>query len=82
MQRFTKLTLGASSSVLALLATMTSSPALAQAPLPVGGTVASGQAQIGARGRHPIDQPVERQGHHQLAKLRCRRRAWRDLQPA
>jgi hypothetical protein len=33
-------------------------------------------------GRHPVDQPVERQGHHQLAKLRCRRRAWRNLQPA
>ncbi|WP_206245788.1 MBG domain-containing protein [Novosphingobium terrae] len=48
MQRFTQIKLAASSSALALLAAMTGSPAWAQAPLPAGGTVASGQAQIGA----------------------------------
>lgn len=48
MQRFTQIKLAASSSALALLAAMTGSPAWAQAPLPAGGTVASGQVQIGA----------------------------------
>ncbi|WP_068079856.1 MBG domain-containing protein [Novosphingobium rosa] len=48
MQHFKQLTLAASTSALALLTAMTASPAWAQAPLPVGGAVASGQAQIGA----------------------------------
>ncbi|WP_343611968.1 MBG domain-containing protein [Novosphingobium sp.] len=47
MQHFKHFNLAAGTSALALLAAMTGSPAWAEGPLPVGGTVASGQAQIG-----------------------------------